>query len=262
MLMLTCTSADQTEIACHKSGQGPSLVMTHGTAADHTRWAGILPELQKYFTVYAMDRRGRGSSGDANPYALARECDDLAAIIGIVPPPVYLLGHYFGALCSIEVSVAVQNLAKVVLYEPQIPIAGPVTPPQLVDRMQTLSDAGKHEEVLTTFFRDIVRMPETEVARARMLPSWSARIAAAHTIPRELREVNKYVFKSERFSRIAIPVLLLLGGDSPAFLGEGINAVHAAIPSSRVTIMPGQRHIAMDTAPAVFLREVIGFFRS
>jgi pimeloyl-ACP methyl ester carboxylesterase len=161
-----------------------------------------------------------------------------------------------------EVSAAVRNLAKVVLYEPMIPVAGPITPPQLVDRVQTLSDAGEREEALTTFCRDIVRMPEMEVERARMLPSWSARIAAVHTIPRELREVNKYVLNSERFSRIAIPVLLLLGGDSPAFVSEGINAVHAAIPSSRVTIMPGQRHIAMDTAPAVFLREVIGFFGS
>jgi len=188
--------------------------------------------------------------------------DVSAAILGLVPLSVFLLGHSFGAVCSMEVSLAVQNLAKVVLYEPMIPIAGPITPPQLVDRMQTLSDAGKHEEALTTFFRDVVRMPEIEIARARMLSSWSARVAAAHTISRELREVNKYVFKSERFSRIASPVLLLLGGDSPAFVSEGTNAVHAAIPSSRVTIMPGQQHIAMDTAPAVFLREVIGFFRN
>jgi len=258
--MLTCTSPDRTHIACFSSGQGPSLVLIHGTGADNTRWARILPEFEKRFTVYAVDRRGRGSSGDSEVYALEREFEDLAAIIKVVPGPVFLLGHSFGAICSIEVSLSMQNIARMVLYEPPIPVGGPICPPDLVDHMLTLSDEGQREEVLITFFRDIVRMSEIEISQARSLATWPTRVAAAHTIPRELREVNKYVFKPARFSAVAAPVLLLLGGDSPDFLTRGTNAVHAAIPSSRVTTMPGQRHVAMDTAPGHFLRELIAFF--
>ncbi|MGH2627301.1 MAG: alpha/beta fold hydrolase, partial [Anaerolineales bacterium] len=72
-------SDDGTLIAYQRSGEGPPLVLVHGTTADHTRWALILPELERHFSVYAMDRRGRGESGDAESYALEREFEDVAA---------------------------------------------------------------------------------------------------------------------------------------------------------------------------------------
>jgi pimeloyl-ACP methyl ester carboxylesterase len=67
-------SADGTPIAVWRSGEGPPLVLVHGAAADHGRRAPVLPALQERFTVLAMDRRGRGRSGDAEPYAIDREC--------------------------------------------------------------------------------------------------------------------------------------------------------------------------------------------
>jgi len=68
--MHTVTSKDSTRVAYWESGKGPPLVLVHGTAADHTRWAPILTQLQERFTVFAMDRRGRGGSGDAADYAV------------------------------------------------------------------------------------------------------------------------------------------------------------------------------------------------
>jgi pimeloyl-ACP methyl ester carboxylesterase len=69
-------SKDGTLIAFQKSGTGAPLVLVHGTSADHTRWAPVLPPLASRFTVYAMDRRGRGGSGDTDPYAIEREFED------------------------------------------------------------------------------------------------------------------------------------------------------------------------------------------
>ena len=66
-------SADGTLIAVWRSGDGPPLVLVHGATADHGRWAPVLPALEEHFTVLAMDRRGRGRSGDAQPYAIERE---------------------------------------------------------------------------------------------------------------------------------------------------------------------------------------------
>ena len=59
-------SRDETSIAVWRSGGGPPLVLIHGAAADHSRWAPVLPALEKDFTVLAIDRRGRGQSGDAD----------------------------------------------------------------------------------------------------------------------------------------------------------------------------------------------------
>jgi pimeloyl-ACP methyl ester carboxylesterase len=123
-----------------------------------------------------------------------------------------------------------------------------------------LLDAGDREGAVTTFLQDIAHVPPHEMEILRSAPNWQARLAAAYTIPRELRGSNEYVFEPARFSALTTPTLLLLGGDSPVFFKAGIEAVHAALPDSRVVVMPGQQHTAMNTAPELFTREVIRFF--
>jgi len=56
------------------------LVLIHGTSADHTRWRTVLPAPEGRFTVYAVDRRGRGESGDSDEYAIEREFEDIASV--------------------------------------------------------------------------------------------------------------------------------------------------------------------------------------
>ena len=102
-------------------------------------------------------------------------------------------------------------------------------------------------------------MPPHEFELFRSSPAWSARVAAAHTLPRELRAHEQYRFKAERFHGLKTPTLLLAGGDSPDFFKAAIATVNAALPNSRVVVLPGQQHIAMDTAPELFVREVLAF---
>jgi pimeloyl-ACP methyl ester carboxylesterase len=84
-------------------------------------------------------------------------------------------------------------------------------------------------------------------------------VAAAHTLPRELRAHEAYRFEPERFRHLNVRTLLLLGGDSPALFKASIEALHDALPNSRVVILPGQQHIAIDTAPDLFAQEVQAF---
>ena len=113
--------------------------------------------------------------------------------------------------------------------------------------------------VVKTFFADVVRMPPAELDMLQSLPNWTARVAAAHTIPREMRATTSYRFDPARFRALNTPTLLLLGGDSPPFFKAAIDVVHAALPASRVVVMPGQQHVAINTAPALFVREVLAF---
>lgn len=76
-------SDDGTLIAYEKRGAGPPLVMVHGTLGASRRWP-VLPALAKQFTVYAVDRRGQGESGDAPGYALEREVEDIAAVVNAI----------------------------------------------------------------------------------------------------------------------------------------------------------------------------------
>jgi pimeloyl-ACP methyl ester carboxylesterase len=85
------------------------------------------------------------------------------------------------------------------------------------------------------------------------------RVAVAHTIPRELQAVDAYTFDPKRFRAMQVPTLLLVGGDSPPFRRTVAEAFHAGLPNSRIEVLPGQRHGAIEAAPDLFAKEVMRF---
>jgi pimeloyl-ACP methyl ester carboxylesterase len=252
-------STDGTPIAYRRSGEGPPLVLIHGTAGNHARWAPILPPLEERFTVYAVDRRGRGASGDAPTYSIEREVEDVTAVVDSTGGPVDLLGHSYGALCALEAALRTDRLRRLVLYEPPIPAGIEIYPGGIIERLEALLEAGDREELLTTFFREVIQMPAHEIELMRVPPFWQARLALAHTLPRELRGSQGYVFEPARFSQMRTPSLLLLGSESPPFLKAATAVVHAALPTSRIAVLAGQQHIAMNTAPELFVDDVVRF---
>jgi pimeloyl-ACP methyl ester carboxylesterase len=258
-IVMEATSVDGTRIAFWKSGSGPPLVLVHGTTADHTRWSGVLPELERHFTVYAVDRRGRGGSGDTPPYALEREFEDLVAVVEAIGEPVFVLGHSYGGICALEASLLTDRIRRLVLYEPPIPTGVPLYPTGVSARIQALVDAGDPEAGLELFFREVVLMPERELEAYRQLPAWSVRVTLAPTVPREMALDDSYAIRAERFASSSVPTLLLLGGDSPPPFRRAIEVLDDTLPNGRVVELPGQRHVAMDSAPEMFLAEVIEF---
>lgn len=254
-------SRDGTPIGYFRSGQGRPLVLVHGGTADHTRWRTVLPLLEPHATVYAIDRRGRGASGDAPEYAIEREYADIAAVVDAVADaagPVDLLGHSYGAICSLEATLLTAAVRRLVLYEP--PILAPA-PSETHDRLVELLAQDRRAEIIETFFQEIVGMPEEQLDMLRSLPSWPSRVAAAHTVVRELLVDPPYPFDAARFASLGAPTLLLAGGDSPQFLRASTDALASAIPGVQLVTLAGQQHIAMDTAPDRFVAEVLGFLR-
>lgn len=256
--MLTVPSADGTPIAVWRSGRGPALLLVHGTTADHTTtWRLVLAHLERHFTVYAMDRRGRGQSGDAAVYELEREAEDVAAVVAKIGEPVSVLGHSFGGLVALEAALLAPNLRRLILYEAISPRGAERYAAELVDRLGALLAAGEAEGVLVTLLREVVAMPPAEIELLRsQREAWSVRVANARTVPRELRVVRQYVFDPTRYRGMRIPTLLLVGGDSPAHELEDAQAVAAALPDARVRVLPRQQHIAMHTAPELFVDAV------
>jgi pimeloyl-ACP methyl ester carboxylesterase len=254
-------SRDGTPIAYQRTGTGAPLVLVHGTLSSHGGWAPILPALEQQFTVYRMDRRGRGESGDSSDYAIEREYEDISALVNSIGEEVNLLGHSFGGLCVLEAALHTPTVRRLVVYEPsEIPVPGvPLYPVGIVDRLQALLDAGNREEVVLTVFRDLVRMPPHELELFKASPRFPAWVAAAHTVPRETRAEEEYRFEPERFKQLNVPVLLLVGGESPQNMKTTIETWAAALPNSRIVILPGEQHLAHYTAPDLFVQEVQAF---
>jgi pimeloyl-ACP methyl ester carboxylesterase len=260
--METIQSKDGTAIAYQRSGTGTPLVLVHGTLGSSRRWP-VLPALEKTFTVYAVERRGYGESGDAAPYAIEREYEDIAALVNAIGnggDGVNLLGHSFGGLCVLEAALLTPRLSHLVVYEPSLlPVPGKALyPGDIIDRFESLLDAGDREAVVVTMFRELVNMPEHEIELLKASPVFPALVSAAHTVPRESRAEEAYRFEPERFKHFDVPTLLLLGGDSPEFFKTTIEKWHATLPNSRIVVLPGQ-HIAHYTAPDLFVETLQTF---
>jgi len=137
-----------------------------------------------------------------------------------------------------------------------------IYPPAIVNKLQALLDAGDRDGVVTTFMGEIAQVRPDDLKLLQSLPAWKARVAAAHTIPRELRADGDYTFDTRRFSGLKMPTLLLIGGDSPPFLKAGSEALQRVLPNCRTVVMHGQQHAAMDTGTELFLTEVLRFLAS
>ncbi|HET6750157.1 MAG TPA: alpha/beta hydrolase [Actinomycetes bacterium] len=258
-------SRDGTEIAVWSSGQGPPLVLVHGAVADHTRWRPLLPYLEPHVTVHAMDRRGRGASGDAPGYTIERELEDVAAVVDAVAEAsgsaTDLYGHSFGGLCAFGGATLTANIGRLVLYEgwPPADARARELPQGVGGRLDALLAEGDRDAVVETLFREVVLMPEAEITALRAQPAWPARVAAAPTIVRELRAIPQMPFDPAQAARITVPTLLLTGSDSEDPFAADLGTVAAALPDARVEVLDGQRHVADILAPELFARRLLAF---
>ena len=122
-------SADATSLAVWVDGEGPPLVMVHGSLQDHTASGVFVDELRADVRTFSMDRRGFGASGDAGEYSIEREFEDVAAVVDAVAArtggPVALWGHSYGANCAMGGAALTTNVHHLVLYEPSLGLAYP-----------------------------------------------------------------------------------------------------------------------------------------
>ncbi len=253
-------SKDGTRIAYERSGTGPPLVLVHGTGIDHSYWDLLVPILATDFTVYAVDRRGRGQSGDTLPYALQREFEDVVALVNSIREPVTVFGHSYGALCALEAVTFRSHIRKLILYEPPMYTTIEVSyPPDILAKYESLLRDGKAEEALLMLYQ-VGQTPAADVNRFKSLPSWQARVLAANTIPREVLSVRSYCFDPARFRGLTTPILFLIGSETLPVYNAATQVLHGSLPHSRVVILPNQSHDAAVTAPKLVLREVSGYF--
>lgn len=260
-------SCDGTEIAYWTTGDGPPLVVVHGAPADHTRWRPLLPYLESYFTVHALDRRGRGESGDGPNYTLDREYEDVASVVDAVADacgsPVDLYGHSHGGIVAFGAATLTSNLRKLVLYEGW-PAPDPTVyalPPGVEERMNALLEHGDRDGVVEMLFRSSELISDDDWKAFRSAPSWPGRVAAAHTIARECRAESAARLDPLIAAKITVPVLLITGENSRDPSHAAIEAVRAALPDARIVVIEGQEHVADVIVPDVFARHLVAFLQ-
>jgi pimeloyl-ACP methyl ester carboxylesterase len=262
--MPTVTSADGTAIAYERSGSGPAIVLVDG-ALCHRAGGPMRPlaaALAGDFTVYAYDRRGRGDSGDTQPYALQREVDDLRAVVDVAAAAggsVALYGISSGAALSLHTAAVDARISAMVLYEP--PYVASANPAIATGEYRTALDAalaaGRRGDAVALFLEQ-VGVPAPMVDGMRSGPGWPAMEAIAPTLAYDDTVITGGRVPYEQAKTVDVPVLVLAGDASPQIMREAAEAAAGALPHGSYGTLADQTHdiAAQAIAPAIteFLR--------
>jgi len=246
-------SRDGTSLAVWVDGDGPALVMVHGSIADHTTFDPFVAVLRNEMTTFCMDRRGFGASAEeASPYAIERDFEDVAAVVDAVSSltggPVALWGHSYGANCAMGGAALTGNVHHMVLYEPSF---GLQYPPGAIEAVEAALTAGDPDKAIVRVLVDILEMTGAEIAALRADPLWPTRLAAAHTVPRECRVEAGWVYDADQFAGVTAPTLLISGSESVPEIVKATDLAAAALPVARIRVLDGHGHFAHKTDPAL-----------
>lgn len=255
--MRTIRSAAGVTVSYEEYGDGPPLVLVHGSFSDHrTNWALVQPLLAERFTVRALARRGRGETSATEGHALEDEGRDVVALLESIGEPSFLLGHSYGAHAAlVAAALAPERVRKLVLYEPAWPW---VVGPDATRPLEKLAGGGDWAGFAAKFFRDTLSVPKAELEDLRSTELWGAIVADARASLGDLRALGRHDFRAEHLRGLSVPVLLQIGTASPRGLYV-TDALAAVLPDVRIEALSGQAHEAMTTAPGMYADSVVRF---
>ena len=257
--LIAVTSKDGTRIGVECAGTGPTLLFVHGGVGDRSRWTPMFPLLSSTFTTCAMDRRGRGASGDSPEYSLSKEAEDVAAVVNSRPGPVFVFGHSYGGVAALEAAFLTDRIARLMLYEP--PLHEPAGNNLAVAaRLEEMVNKGELERALITFQTEIVKQSPEEIARMKARPTWRSLVASIAVHPRQMRALSAYRFNAARLKAVTVPTLLLIGADTASpYARQSIEALRDSLPNSTLVTLAGQQHNAMEGGREVLANAIVTF---
>jgi pimeloyl-ACP methyl ester carboxylesterase len=253
------------EIAWRRLGEGPPVVMCHGTPWSSVVWEAAAQALAATRTVHLWDMPGYGRSSKAEHHRVGLDVQGRALVAlvdewGLDAPDV--VAHDFGGAVALrahllhDMPVRSLALADIVMLQPW--------------GSEFFSLVRDHSDVFRRLPRDLHRAlleryiqgashrgldPETLRSlvepwlSSEGLPAFYAQIAQA-----DRRFTDEVV---ERLGSIAVPTLVLWGEDDAWLPVEQAGRLHHLIPSSRCRMIPGAGHLVQYDAPQELERQLL-----
>jgi pimeloyl-ACP methyl ester carboxylesterase len=214
-------------VSYEQSGQGPAVILVHGSPGTAATWSGVAKRLGDRFRVAALDLPGHGGSTPRPEGEPTTTAGGVAAVEALVsaqlaerPGPVVLAGHSYGGVVSLAVALGGRvPLRGLVLLEPVL--------------VKLLPAAGLHADfaaaaaTFDTYFERAARgeLEATGImvdfwfgpgAYARMPPAVQTALGA--NLARnslDVRSVFAETYAPEQLARLAVPLVVAYGSRSP-----------------------------------------------
>src|SRR5262245_12459606 len=250
------TSKDGTNIGYRRIGHGPGLLLLHGGMKSSQDLLKLGETLSETFTAYVLDRRGRGLSGPAgDSFSVQREVEDVQAIIAETGAR-NIFGLSSGALVALKAAVSTPAIQKAAFYEPPFSVDGPVPTswvPQYCGELATGRVAaaavtalkGIGVEPIFSRLPRIVSIPLLALIMKMQGDANDDHVTIRSLVPTQrfdMHIVEEMSDTLEDYGSLAVPVLLLAGDRSPAFLHLALDRMAATLPHVQRKTFQGLGH--------------------
>jgi pimeloyl-ACP methyl ester carboxylesterase len=247
----TTTARDGTVLAYRVQGDGPLTLLLHGGFLDSRAWLGLMPLLTQERTVVAPDRRGHGESGRyGDHHRLDDDVDDLAVLARELDPAgrgIELFAHSAGGHVALAAACAGIPISRLVMYEPPA-IGDPPITDAVWKQMDDAVDADDRERLVILALNEVVgastgeRIPPPAFSSIFQTPFGQMLLDNALSIPVELRAQEDHSWHETSLESMTIPILLLVGADSPPFNRRFADWVANVAPSAQVSELAHATH--------------------
>jgi pimeloyl-ACP methyl ester carboxylesterase len=158
-----------TELAYLEQGQGPPLVLVHGTLVDARYWAAQVEQCAAHYRVITVSLRHHypnASAGDLTDYGLRAHVVDVAMLLQtLAMEPVHLVGHSSGGFIALLLTRDYPGLVRSLVLEEPALLEGLITNAQekaeaepflastgpMAQEVIAQLDAGNREGAIRTF---------------------------------------------------------------------------------------------------------------
>ena len=238
------TSNDGTAIAFDKAGSGPALIIVGGALSGRTMNGDttLVARLKDHFTVITYDRRGRGESGDVQPYTVDREIDDIAALIDQAGGKAHLFGVSSGAALALQAAAKLgpDRVSRLALYEP------PYGQPQreftrIKDSVNVLVKTGQPGDAAAFFLTAIGTPPET-VQGMKSSPAWEGIKKIDFTLAYDYEVLGDGRIPEDVVRAVSIPTLVMDGEKTMDFMHATAARLATLAPNGTRATLKGQTH--------------------
>ncbi len=248
---------------------GESLILVHGSWADHHNWDAVVPELSKNFRVVTYDRRGHSQSERPAGQGFAREdVDDLAALINYLNlAPANIAGNSFGAILTLKLATQHPELFKTMF----------IHEPPLVSLLEGQSETEKAYRIVSERLQAVVNLlkqGKNEEGAEQFVETIAFGPGTWKTLPQELQQT--FIFNAptwldemndneslridlDKLKTFSKPVFLSLGEIGPPFFPAINDKIAGSLPNVHRCTFANAGHVPHLSHPAEYIKALTEF---